>query len=154
MHPDPGRRVFNGVTLNDLAGVAGVVAELVPRYRVWLLEGEMGAGKTTLIKAIGAALGVTDMMSSPTFSIVNQYEAGASRIVYHFDFYRIRSESEACDIGAEEYFYSGDPCFIEWPEKISSLIPSHYARITIEATDSTHRNIVITVHDGEEENRL
>ena len=149
-----GQQVFNGVTLKDLGTVAKAVASLASRYRVWLFRGDMGAGKTTLIKAVGAALGVTDTMSSPTFSIVNQYETGANGSIYHFDFYRIKSEAEAYDIGADEYFYSGHPCFIEWPEKIPSLIPSAHGSVTIEAIDGTHRNIVITVHDGEEENRI
>jgi tRNA threonylcarbamoyladenosine biosynthesis protein TsaE len=154
MHHDPGRQVFDSVTLKDLTTVAETIAKLAPRYHVWLFKGDMGAGKTTLIKAVGAALGVRDIMSSPTFSIVNQYEAGANNSIYHFDFYRIRSEAEAYDIGADEYFYSGSPCFIEWPEKIPSLIPATHGSVTIQPTDSTHRTIVITVHDGEEENRI
>lgn len=154
MHPDPGPRVFGGVTLGDLDMVAAAVAGLIDRYPVWQFKGEMGAGKTTLIKAVGAALGVKDVMSSPTFSIVNQYEAEPNGPVYHFDFYRIRSEAEAYDIGAEEYFYSGRPCLVEWPEKVPSLIPPRHGMVSIEPTDSTHRNIVITIHDGEEENRI
>jgi tRNA threonylcarbamoyladenosine biosynthesis protein TsaE len=154
MHHDLGQQVFNGVTLKDLGAVAEAIAERASKYRIWLFRGDMGAGKTTLIKAVGAALGVTETMSSPTFSIVNQYEAGVNGSVYHFDFYRIRHEAEAYDIGADEYFYSGDLCFIEWPEKIPTLIPAVHGSVTIEATDSTHRIIVITVHDGEEENRI
>jgi tRNA threonylcarbamoyladenosine biosynthesis protein TsaE len=154
MHHDPGRRVFAGVTLEDLYAVAGAISTLVEKYRVWLFRGDMGAGKTTLIKAVGAALGVTEAITSPTFSIVNQYEARASKSIYHFDFYRIRSEAEAYDIGADEYFYSGSPCFIEWPEKIPSLIPPVHGSVTIQATDKTHRTIVISVHDGEEKNRI
>ena len=154
MHYDPGQQVFAGITLEDLDVVAEAISKFTSTYRIWLFKGDMGAGKTTLIKAVGAALGVTETMSSPTFSIVNQYEAGANGSIYHFDFYRIRSEAEAYDIGADEYFYSGSPCFIEWPEKIPALIPGVHGRVSIEATDSTHRTIVITVHDGEEENRI
>ena len=154
MHHDPGHQVFAGITLQDLDAVAEAISKLIDTCRVWLFKGDMGAGKTTLIKAVGAALGVTETMSSPTFSIVNQYEAGASGSIYHFDFYRIRNETEAYDIGADEYFYSGSPCFIEWPEKIPSLIPVKHGSVTIEATDNTHRTIVITVHDREEENRI
>jgi len=154
MHHDLGQQVFTGVTLKDLGAVAGAISGLASKYKIWLFRGDMGAGKTTLIKAVGAALGVTETMSSPTFSIVNQYEAGANGSIYHFDFYRIRSEAEAYDIGADEYFYSGSPCFIEWPEKIPTLIPVVHGSVSIEATDSTHRTIVITVHDGEEENRI
>ena len=154
MHHDSGRQVFDGVTLKDLRTVAEAIAGLALRYRVWLFNGDMGAGKTTLIKAVGAALGVKDTMSSPTFSIVNQYETETRGSVYHFDFYRIRSEAEGYDIGTDEYFYSGSPCFVEWPEKIPSLIPATHGVVTIKSTDSTHRNIVITVHDGEEENGI
>lgn len=154
MHHERVPQIFTGVTLADLDAVARAILNLIERYRIWLFRGDMGSGKTTLIKAVGAALGVTDNISSPTFSIVNQYEAGARGSIYHFDFYRIRSEAEAYDIGADEYFYSGNPCLIEWPERISSLIPPAHGSVAIQATDSNHRTIVITVHDGEEENRI
>jgi tRNA threonylcarbamoyl adenosine modification protein YjeE len=91
MHHDPRQQVYAGITLEGLDVVAEAISKFASTYRVWLFKGEMGAGKTTLIKAVGAALGVTETMSSPTFSIVNQYEAGASGSIYHFDFYRIRS---------------------------------------------------------------
>jgi len=154
MHHDLGRQEFASVTLEELGVVAQAISMLASKYRVWLFKGDMGAGKTTLIKAVGAALGVTETMSSPTFSIVNQYEAGANGSIYHFDFYRIRHEAEAYDIGADEYFYSGSACFIEWPEKIPSLIPPTHGIVTIDTIDNTHRTIVITIHDGEEENRI
>ena len=94
------------------------------------LIGRNGAGKTTLIKAICEELGVEDQASSPTFSIVNEY-ATTRGPVFHFDFYRIKSEQEAMDLGYEEYFYSGHPCFVEWPELIPSLIPDNAIAITI-----------------------
>src|SRR5690606_3148186 len=109
--------------------------------RVWLFYGEMGSGKTTLIKALCAQLGVRDGMSSPTFSIVNEYLAADGRKVYHFDYYRIKSEAEAYDIGSEEYFYSGDMCFIEWPEKIPSLIPADRAEVHITVDNQDNRTI-------------
>ena len=114
----------------------------------------MGAGKTTLIKEICKAAGVVDAMSSPTFSIVNEYEAQGHNRLFHFDFYRIKHEAEAYDIGADEYFYSGYPCFAEWPEKIPSLIPPRYAEVDIELEGELYRNIVISFHDGKEENRV
>lgn len=154
MHRELGQQVFTSVALKDLGAVAEAISSLASEYRIWLFKGEMGAGKTTLIKAVGAALGVTEAMSSPTFSIVNEYEAGANGSIYHFDFYRIRSEAEALDIGVDEYFYSGSPCLIEWPEKIPSIIPPAHGIVSIQTTDSTHRTIVISVHDGEEENRI
>ncbi len=100
------------------------------RFRILLLEGDMGAGKTTLIKEICRQLGVEDEVSSPTFSLVNEYES-ADGPVYHFDFYRLEEEEEAYDFGVEEYLDSGHWCLLEWPEKIRNLIPSQSALIRI-----------------------
>jgi tRNA threonylcarbamoyladenosine biosynthesis protein TsaE len=108
--------------------------------RIFLFYGEMGAGKTTLIKAICQYLGVTEPATSPTFSIVNEYE-GRDNKIFHFDFYRLKNETEALDMGYEEYFYSGAYCFIEWPEKIPNLLPEHYVRIKIEVTGDNSRQI-------------
>jgi tRNA threonylcarbamoyladenosine biosynthesis protein TsaE len=128
--------------------------ESLNTIKVWLFHGEMGSGKTTLIKTVCKTLGVTEAMSSPTFSIVNEYQTVTHNKIYHFDFYRIKNEVEAADIGTEEYFYSGYPCFIEWPEKIPSLIPLQYADVTLQVETNTKRTIAITVHDGKEENRI
>jgi len=147
-------KTFSKVALEDLSRVADDLAVHVEHYNVWLFHGEMGAGKTTLIKEVCEAIGVTDSMSSPTFSIVNEYESKDFKKVFHFDFYRIKNEAEAVDIGTEEYFYSHHPCFIEWAEKIPSLIPATYAEVSIQVEDDTHRTIVLSVHDGEKENRL
>jgi tRNA threonylcarbamoyladenosine biosynthesis protein TsaE len=114
----------------------------------------MGSGKTTLIKAVCKVLGVNEAMSSPTFSIVNEYQTLDNGKVYHFDFYRIKDEVEAVDIGTEEYFYSGYPCLIEWPEKIPSLIPLQYAEVHIQVETETKRIIALAVHDGKKENRI
>ncbi|HTE30065.1 MAG TPA: tRNA (adenosine(37)-N6)-threonylcarbamoyltransferase complex ATPase subunit type 1 TsaE [Chryseolinea sp.] len=146
--------VFRTVGLSELSSVAGEIAKRLDDFKVWLFYGPMGAGKTTLIKAIGNSLGVQDPMSSPTFAIVNEYETESRDLIYHFDFYRIRNEVEAYDIGTDEYFYSGNACFIEWPEKIPSLIPSQHGKVTIQTEDNTHRTIVISVHDGKEKNRV
>lgn len=116
-------------------------------HKIWLLEGEMGAGKTTLVKAIGAQLGIIDEVSSPTYSLVNEYAGGNGEVFYHFDFYRIKSEEEAYDIGTDEYLYSGDICFIEWAEKIPSLIPDDYLEININLVTETGRNLILTHHD-------
>jgi tRNA threonylcarbamoyladenosine biosynthesis protein TsaE len=145
---------FQSVMLNDLPRVAEALATFVNQYKVWLFHGEIGAGKTTLIKEVCAAVGVVDSMSSPTFSIVNEYERKDHQKVFHFDFYRIKNEAEAVDIGTEEYFYSGHPCFIEWAEKIPSLIPLKHAEVSIQVEDDLHRTIVLSVHDGEKEIRL
>lgn len=112
--------------------------------KVWLFFGEMGVGKTTLIKALCEELGVKDTTSSPTFSIVNEYE-GAEGPIYHFDFYRIRSEQEAWDLGYEEYFYSGQYCFVEWPELIPSLLPEDAAIIRIELSSTKERHLTLEI---------
>ncbi|MDR1455750.1 MAG: tRNA (adenosine(37)-N6)-threonylcarbamoyltransferase complex ATPase subunit type 1 TsaE [Tannerella sp.] len=92
---------------------------------VFAFHGEMGVGKTTFIKAVCEALGVEDAVGSPTFAIVNEYRSATTGDpVYHFDFYRIHRPDEARDIGVEDYFYSGAPCFIEWPEKVTTLLPA------------------------------
>ncbi len=149
-----GDRVFTSVTLEDLEDVAQEIVTLLGVYKVWLFRGEMGAGKTTLIKKVGAAAGVLETMSSPTFAIVNEYAGGTFEKIYHFDFYRIEKEIEAIDIGVEEYFYSGYPCLVEWPEKIPSLIPLQHAEVTIQVDTNTKRTIAIAVHDGKKENRF
>ena len=147
------RKVFESIGLEELHQVAESIAKQVDTVRVWLFHGEMGAGKTTLVKEVCRVLGVADAMSSPTFAIVNEYAYEAGKI-YHFDFYRLKHEREALDIGTEEYFYSGYPCFVEWPDKIPSLLPDIYGEVNISITNETHRDIAILIHDGEEKNRL
>jgi ATPase, YjeE family len=110
---------------------------------VFAFHGEMGAGKTTFIKAICEKLGVEDIINSPTFSIVNEYRANSGELIYHFDFYRIKDENEALDFGYEDYFYSGSLCFIEWPEKIPSLLPSDTIHVTIKETDCEVRTVTL-----------
>jgi len=114
--------------------------------KVWLFSGEMGAGKTTLIKAIGKELGVKGSMSSPTFSIINEYHT-ANEPLFHFDFYRLKNEQEAYDIGVNEYFESGNYCFIEWPEKLETLIPESHFKISLQIQDSATRTIEYAIHD-------
>lgn len=126
--------------VEDLAAAAERMIAQYPQERIFLFYGHMGAGKTTFINALCAALEVQDSTSSPTFSIVNEY-ASAHGPLFHFDFYRLKDESEALDLGYEEYFYSGNYCFVEWPEKIENLLPSHYLKITIEAIDNQSRSI-------------
>ena len=153
MLSDQAVKTFERVSLQGLYEVARGLLRQTGNVKVWLFHGEMGSGKTTLIKAICKELGVEDRVSSPTFSIVNEYRSGRGNI-YHFDFYRIKNEAEAYDIGTDEYFYSGQYCFVEWPDKIPSLIPSAHVAITIQADDNEHRTIAISIHDGEEENRV
>ena len=110
-------------------------------HKVILLVGEMGAGKTTLIKALAAALGVQNATSSPTFSLVNEYHTETNGPVYHFDVYRLKDETEAYDFGMDEYLYSGNWCFVEWPEKIPTLIPQEHSTIKIKALTATVREL-------------
>ena len=115
--------------------------------KVWLFFGEMGAGKTTLIKSICAAYHVIDAVSSPTFSLVNEYRNKENQVFYHFDFYRIQDETEAMDMGCDEYFYSGCYCFVEWPEKIVSLFPERYVVIEVSVKEDQSRSIVLSKHE-------
>lgn len=105
------------------------------RHKIILFEGDLGAGKTTLIKSLIKEMGSEDEVSSPTFSIVNEYDSKAGKI-YHFDFYRIKSEEEAMDFGTEEYLDSGNFCFIEWPDRISDLLSDEFHTIKIIAEES------------------
>lgn len=108
---------------------------------IFAFYGSMGAGKTSFIKAICEELGITDVINSPTFAIVNEYSIPGGDSVYHFDFYRIEKAEEAFDLGYEEYFYSGQYCFIEWPEKIESLLPSDCVKVYIEELPDGKREI-------------
>lgn len=153
MYPDEGIKASYQVDLDGLDALAKTLIAFAGDVRIWLIFGEMGAGKTTLIKALCGVLGVEDTVSSPSFSIVNEYPLGEAS-VYHFDFYRIRNEQEAFEIGTEEYFYSGAYCFVEWPEKIPSLIPSSYVALKIAGGNYNERTIAISIHDGEEETRF
>lgn len=125
---------FKAATVADLAPVAEALLEAGKHCRVMAFQGDMGLGKTTLIKVFCTLLGVQEEMSSPTFSIVNEYLGTGREPIYHFDFYRLKSETEALDMGYEDYFYSGNFCLIEWPEKIPSLLPQDY--LLIKMTES------------------
>mgnify|MGYP003581110603 CR=1 FL=1 len=151
---DGGGSAWRGIKQDELGQVAKALLEGAGHCRVWLLYGEMGSGKTTFVKSVCAHLGVKDTASSPTFSIVNEYETDDHKKVYHFDFYRIRNEAEAYDIGTEEYFYSGHLCLVEWPEKIPSLIPPEHLEVSITVENLTQRTIAISVHDGQEKKRI
>ncbi len=109
-------------TLNQINNAAKQIINSSNNHKIWIFDGEMGAGKTTLIKAICKTLGVKDEVSSPTFSLVNEYKTKDGKILYHFDFYRIKNIEEVFDIGYEDYFYSGNICLIEWPEKVNELL--------------------------------
>lgn len=119
-------------SLNNIDKAAQEFVNAMNGRTVFAFYGKMGAGKTTFIKALCNALGVTDMVNSPTFSIVNEYIDGEGNSIYHFDFYRIKRLSEAYDIGFEDYVYSGNLCLMEWPELVEELLPDDVVRVTIE----------------------
>lgn len=129
--------------LPDLEDAAKQIISFAGEEPIFIFDGEMGAGKTTLIKVLAKALGVTEVVTSPTFSIVNEYDANG-KTIYHFDFYRIKDLQEAYDIGYEEYFYSGSKCFIEWPGKIESLLPEHHIKIEITVKNESSRLLSIS----------
>ena len=135
-------RTINITSQDELPDVARAVIRSLGRRTVVAFRGGMGAGKTTLIREIVAALGSADTVTSPTFAIVNQYKAGKERI-HHFDFYRIDDQREAYDFGYEEYFYSGDLCLVEWPEKIEQLLPENTMNVRITADSDTARTFEI-----------
>jgi tRNA threonylcarbamoyladenosine biosynthesis protein TsaE len=128
-------------TLADLDGAARQLLTEAGNQRVWLFFGEMGAGKTTFIKAICRALGVTSVVQSPTFGLVNEYTTETGESVYHFDCYRLRNEAEAFDIGIDEYLDSGAYCFVEWPEKIPSFWPDHALHVSLTVGENQERII-------------
>ena len=135
----------------ELDQIVQVADKLVHDYledKIWVFEGEMGAGKTTLIKAISQILEVSSPVSSPSFSLVNEYDTENGQIIYHFDFYRITDPEEALDIGIEEYFYSGNICLIEWAGKIGPYLPTNFLQITLEMKGPTSRSLsIIRVND-------
>lgn len=119
--------------IEDIASAARQFVDNMGSSRVFAFYGKMGAGKTTFIKAVCECLGVDDVITSPTFAIVNEYTSATSGdTVYHFDFYRIKKIEEVYDMGYEEYFYSGNRCFIEWPELVEDLLPEYATAVSIE----------------------
>ena len=129
--------------LKDLPKIAKSLISYAGDQKIWLFEGEMGAGKTTLIKAIGAQLGVKDNITSPTFSFLNVYQTQSGNTLYHFDFYRLQGESEALAIDYDTYLYSGCYCFIEWPSKIQTYIPQQHIKISITVHSSYSRSLQV-----------
>ncbi|MGZ3757611.1 MAG: tRNA (adenosine(37)-N6)-threonylcarbamoyltransferase complex ATPase subunit type 1 TsaE [Mucilaginibacter sp.] len=134
--------ILTATSPNQLPSVAAQVVAFANDTRIFLFYGDMGAGKTTLIKSICHVLGSNDNITSPTFAIVNEYSAGTDKL-YHFDFYRLKDQTEAMDMGCEEYFYSGRYCFIEWPEKIPDVLPEHFIRVQITVDPNGARLITL-----------
>ncbi|MBR76959.1 MAG: tRNA (adenosine(37)-N6)-threonylcarbamoyltransferase complex ATPase subunit type 1 TsaE [Flavobacteriales bacterium] len=129
--------------INDLDEVSSKILKFNNQYKKFAFFGDMGVGKTTLIKFLLKKLGVNDNVTSPTFSIVNEYLSEKLGSIFHFDFYRIKNEKEAYDIGIDEYLSSDNYCFIEWPNKINSFIDDNFVNVYIDIVDDNKRNIMI-----------
>lgn len=129
-------------SLEEIDNVSKKILSENPK-KVILFNGNMGVGKTTLIKYLAKNLGVNDATSSPTFSLVNEYQIANNQFVYHFDVYRLKSETEALDMGIDEYLYSGNWCFIEWAENIPNLIPDEHSTIKMELLPDGKRHLVL-----------
>ncbi len=129
-------------SLDDMPEAAAQFIKAIDQNTVFAFYGKMGAGKTTFIKAVCEGLGVTDVVNSPTFSIVNEYRSDTTgELIYHFDFYRIKKLEEVYDMGYEDYFYSGALCFIEWPELVEEILPGDVVRVDIEEQEDGTRKI-------------
>ncbi len=131
-------------SLDQIEEIAQLLILNAGDQKVWIFRGEMGAGKTTLIKSLAKALQVADSVSSPSFGIVNEYQTKAKGLIYHFDFYRLDDPLEALDIGIEEYFYSGNYCWIEWAEKIAPFLPERFFHIELALASEKGR--ILTFH--------
>lgn len=135
---------FTKVNLADLPKVASAIIGLFNQYKLIAFYGQMGAGKTTLIKQICKQLGVDQEVSSPTFALVNEYTTTNKSTLFHFDFYRINNINEVYDIGYEDYFYSGNVCLMEWPENIEELlVDDEFVKVIITRDDEQHRTITL-----------
>jgi tRNA threonylcarbamoyladenosine biosynthesis protein TsaE len=128
-------------TLDQINAVAKTVLTNMANHKVFAFHGEMGAGKTTFIHALCEVMGVQDVVTSPTFSIINQYKARDGQTVYHMDLYRIKDENEAINAGIEDCLYSGDTCLVEWPEKAEDIFPDDTLHITISSVDDYTRKL-------------
>jgi len=134
------------LTIESIDTIHDTARQFVDRIgdrTVFAFNGKMGAGKTTFIKAICEVMGVNETVNSPTFSIVNEYEAADGRIIYHFDCYRITTIQEALDLGAEEYLYSGNLCFIEWSENMAPLLPDTLVNVDIVERENGKRDVMM-----------
>lgn len=132
------------------AELSEVARKLLLNFRevpVWCFYGEMGMGKTTLIKQIGQELGIVDEMSSPSFSIVNEYNTRTGEVIYHFDCYRLSELQQAIDIGVEDYLFSGNLCLIEWPAILAELLPQNHLEININLAGTNARTLTAKLHE-------
>lgn len=132
-------------TLQTIAETAAQFITLAANNKVIALHGEMGAGKTTFVDALCHALGVNDQVSSPTYTIINQYQTANGEIIYHLDLYRLRNEEEAIQAGAEDCLYTGSWCFVEWPEKAPGIFPDNTLHITLSTVEINRRKLLINL---------
>jgi tRNA threonylcarbamoyladenosine biosynthesis protein TsaE len=129
--------------LEHIGSAARRIIDAAGEQKIWVFQGQMGAGKTTLIKTLAGELGVEDHVSSPTFGIVNEYETTGGARIFHFDFYRMDDPTEALDIGIEEYFYGGEYCWIEWAEKIAQFLPDEFLLIRLNPDSEKERTVTL-----------
>ena len=146
-----GENILKAFTINSLDEIDKVAEDFIQyisesdlESNIFAFYGKMGAGKTTFIKAICKALGVSDIVNSPTFTIINEYKSSRGFSIYHFDFYRINKLQEAYDIGTEDYFAGNGLCLIEWPEKIEEILPEDHIKVTITTNPDLSRTVAIT----------
>ena len=136
-------KTYNISSSDELGAVAFDFISNFGDEKVVAFYGTMGAGKTTFIKALCDVLKVDDVVNSPSFAIINEYSIPSGGVIFHFDFYRLKSVSEAFDMGYEDYFYSGNYCFIEWPEKVADILPSNYLKVMVDITSDNGREITV-----------
>lgn len=129
--------------LEEIQDIAKKIVDFCGDEKIWVFKGDLGAGKTTMIKSIAHEVGIGERVSSPTFSLVNEYWNDSDEIFYHFDFYRVEDPAEVLEIGVEEYFYSGNYCWIEWAEKIPGFLPLDFILIEIEIQENGNRKLTL-----------
>ncbi len=130
-------------SVDHLDKIAMKLVNTYPDIRIFAIYGKMGSGKTTFIKSLCKISGVTEIVNSPTFSIINEYKTDRDDSIFHFDFYRIKKQEEVLDIGYEDYFFSGSYCFIEWPGKVENLLPENTVRVIIEQSSKKNERVFI-----------